>query len=124
MIVAALLAGAVLAAPDPSSPRSAEAMKALAPAFKGTIVNVYPDGRSGRLYLNADKTYRYTGRTGTASGGVWTLDDGDKKVCLRQRKPIALPIRYCTEIPSGETWTAKAQTGEMLKVHVEAGRKS
>ena len=123
MIVAALLAGALFAAADTSSAGSAEAMKALAPAFSGTIVDVYPDGKKGHLYLSENKTYRYTGRTGTASSGVWNLDDDNKKVCLRQRKPVALPIHYCTEIPSGKSWTAKAQTGEMLKVHVEPGRK-
>ena len=122
MMIAALLAS-LLAATDTTSAGQAEAMKALAPAFMGTIVDVYPDGRRGHLYLNADRTYRYTGRTGTASGGVWNLDEDNKKVCLRQRKPVPLPIHYCTAIPSGKSWTAKAQTGEMLKVHVEPGRK-
>lgn len=123
MITALLLAGLLAATPDAKASESGGAMAKLAPAFKGTIVNVYPDGKKGHLYLNADKTYRYTGRTGTQSSGVWNLDDGGEKVCLRQRKPMALPVHYCTEIPNGKTWTAKAQTGESLKVHVEPGRK-
>ena len=43
-------------------------MGKLKQAFGGTIISTYADGRSGKLLLSADHTYRYTGRTGRSQG--------------------------------------------------------
>ena len=46
-------------------------------------------------------------------------------LCLRQRRPLPSPMRYCTPIMSGGVgarWRAKAVTGEPITVEVVAGR--
>ena len=106
-----------LAGADPAVPP--EVMRRLEPAFGGTIVSVYDDGRKGHLNLARDGTYRYHGRRDTPSDGVWKVKDDT--ICLYQKHPIGLG-HYCTPIPHGETWRTKAVGGEMVTVHVESGR--
>lgn len=91
----------------------------LEPAFTGTIVSTYPDGRTAMLWLDADGGYRAVGRRRKPSSGVWTLKG--ERVCLKQTKPIGAPFGYCTPLPSGTNWTARAVTGETVKVRLEAG---
>jgi len=91
----------------------------LAPAFKGTIVSTYPDGRTAKLWLNADGSYTAAGRRGDKSSGHWTVKAG--KVCLSQSHPIPSPFSFCTPKPSSTTWRAKAVTGEPITVHIERG---
>jgi hypothetical protein len=45
------------------------------------------------------------------------------KLCLKQAKPFAAPISYCTPVPSsmGKPWTAKAVTGEQITVKLVEG---
>jgi hypothetical protein len=112
----ALSAGsAAIAAPAKDGGGAAEAVKR---AFGNTIVSVYPDGRKGFLYLNADGTFTTLGRHRTSSTGKWRIK-GDK-VCLKRVKPPA-PFGDCTAAPQGDSWPAKAVTGEKLKVHLEKG---
>ncbi len=92
-------------------------------AFSNTIVSTYPDGRTARLWLNRDGSYTAEGRRHDPSSGHWTMK-GDK-VCLRQSKPMAVPFRFCTPAFQGgvgSTWSAKAVTGEPIRVRLEAGR--
>lgn len=108
--------GSVAAAP--SSPPQLE------PAFSGTIVSTYPDGRKAELWLSPGGTYRAEGRKKDMSNGVWKLKGSDQ-ICLRQKKPATLPLSYCTAVPSGgvgSTWTAKSVFGSPLKVKLIAGR--
>lgn len=111
----ALLAALALfaAAPDGATP---EVLSKLAPAFKGTITSTYEDGRQGKLNLASDGTYRYRGRSNKASSGVWDVKDGST-ICLHQKKPIGVG-KYCTPIPNGKTWRAKAVGGEMVTLRV------
>lgn len=114
--VTALAAAFILAGP-------AAAQAALEPAFKNTIVSTYPDGRTAKLWLNKDGTYRAEGRRGKPSSGRWSVKG--EKVCLKQSKPFAGPFSYCTPIRSGgvgTSWAAKAVTGEPIKVTVVSGR--
>ncbi len=109
---AALLAtGAVAAPPSP-----------LSKAFGNTIVSTYPDGRKGELYLQADGSYAAKGRKGDPSSGHWKQKGG--KLCLSQSKPIPSPFDFCTPIPHSlsSTWTAKAVTGERIRVKLVHGR--
>ena len=69
----------------------------LAPALGATIVSTHPDGRKARLSLNRDGTFTAQGRAGNPSSGVWKLK-GDR-LCLTQRRPIAIPFSYCHTIP-------------------------
>lgn len=119
LIAAAIIA--VVAAPAATAASNSKAR--LEPAFKGTIVSTYPDGRTAMLWLNADGTYKGVGRRRLPSSGVWTLK-GDK-VCLKQKKPRAVPFSYCTEIPNGGVgahWSGRAVTGEKIRISLVAGR--
>jgi hypothetical protein len=91
---------------DNSAQPASEAVKR---AFGNTIVSTYPDGRHGYLWLKADGTFTTMGRHKTQSTGKWTVKGG--KVCLKRQHPPA-PFSYCTPAPQGETWAAKAVTGE------------
>lgn len=88
-------------------------------AFGNTVVSTYPDGRTALLWLKKDGTYTAKGRRRTPSSGTWSLKA--EKVCLKQAKPSAVPFRYCTGLPSGEAWKAKAVTGEPITVKIVKG---
>ena len=92
-------------------------------AFSNTIISTYPDGRTAELWLNRDGSYNAEGRRHDRSSGHWTVK-GDK-VCLRQSKPWAPPFKFCTPMITGgvgSTWSAKAVTGEPIRVKLVAGR--
>jgi hypothetical protein len=119
-LVALLLITAVAA---PAAALAATAPPAVEQAFGATVVSTYPDGRTGLLWLKRDGSYTAKGRRRTSSSGHWSLK-GDK-VCMKQSKPIAVPFRYCTEIPQDagtKSWTAKAVTGEPIKVSIVRGK--
>lgn len=103
------LAGAATATPDK-----------LERAFGNTVVSTYPDGRTALLWLKRDGTYQAKGRHRTASSGIWTLKGA--RMCLKQIKPIRAPFSYCTPLPeSDRVWTAKAVTGEPIRVRIVRG---
>jgi hypothetical protein len=91
-------------------------------AFGNTVVSVYSDGRKAKLWLAADGSYTAKGRRNLPSSGVWSLKG--EKICLKQRKPQAVPFSYCTTAPEGGvgvSWKAKAVTGEPITVSVVKG---
>jgi hypothetical protein len=110
-----VLAALSVAAPALADPR-------LKPAFSGTIVSTYPDGRTANLWLNADGTYKAEGRRRKPSSGTWSIKG--EKICLKQRKPFPGPFSHCEALPSGEQWSSKAVTGEPIKVKLVKGRRS
>ena len=117
LIGAGLLAlpmAAVAAEPGASAPPEVRQ------AFGNTILSTYPDGRTARLWLQPSGDYTAMGRRGDRSRGRWRTS-GDK-LCLRQSRPIPAPFSYCTAIPSGRSWTAKAVTGERIVVRLVEGR--
>lgn len=92
-------------------------------AFGNTIVSTYPDGRTGRLWLDKDGSYAASGRRHDPSSGRWSLS-GDK-ICLRQSRPIPVPFHYCAPVPHGglgAAWSGKAVTGEPIRLQLVAGR--
>jgi len=101
-------------------PAPALASPSLQEAFDGTIVSTYPDGRTARLWLQASGDYTAEGRRGDRSSGHWRQEG--ERMCLRQSRPFPSPFSYCTSMPSGESWTAKAVTGEPLHVRLERGK--
>ena len=112
-----VLLAAVLAAAPPAASAS------MAPAFANTLVSTYPDGLRGRLFLNADGSWRALSRHGNASRGRWSVRG--ERLCMRQQRPIPLPFSYCTPLVTGgvgASWRAKAPTGEPITVRLEAGR--
>ncbi|MBS0363000.1 MAG: hypothetical protein JSR98_16605 [Proteobacteria bacterium] len=73
----------------------------VAVAFGNTVVSVYPDGRSQKVWFQPDGTWTGLSRKGMPLSGHWMLK-GDK-VCLRQTKPPTLPISFCQTIPADMT---------------------
>lgn len=88
-------------------------------AFGNTIVSTYPDGRTALLWLKPGGEFSGKGRRRIPYSGIWT-ERGDK-LCLRQTRPIPIPFSYCTEIPSGVSWTGKAISGEPLRLRLLPG---
>jgi hypothetical protein len=91
-------------------------------AFGNTIVSTYPDGRKAELWLQPGGAYVAKGRRGDASSGHWSVKGA--KLCLKQAHPFPAPFTFCTPIPSNGlngTWSAKAVTGEAIKVKLVKG---
>ena len=92
-------------------------------AFGNTIVSTYPSGRSTKLWLNRNGTYEGQRTNGKHTAGRWSLKGG--KVCLKQTKPAAIPLTFCSKVPSGRvgtTWNSKSPKGEPLRNRLVAGR--
>jgi hypothetical protein len=116
-MLAALFALAM--SPASAAPGSAE----LRSAFGNTIVSTYPDGRKAELWLQPDGSYTAEGRRHDRSDGHWQVRGA--RICLRQSHPLTLPISYCTAVPSsgvGSEWSARAVTGEKIRVRLIEGR--
>lgn len=97
----------------------------LAPAFSNTIVSLYPDGKTTKLWLNANGSYDALRANGQKTGGSWVMK-GDK-LCMTQRRPFYVPLAFCTAIPSmkggvGVSWMAKGLKGEPVRHTITAGR--
>ncbi|MES2033726.1 MAG: hypothetical protein V4466_06100 [Pseudomonadota bacterium] len=97
----------------------------LEPAFRNTIVSVYPDGKTTKLWLNRDGHYEAIRANGQRTGGDWRLKDG--KVCMTQKRPFFVPLAFCTVIPPGKggvgvSWMAKGLKGEPVRHTIAAGR--
>lgn len=95
----------------------------IAAAFGNTVMSIYPDGRTQKIWLHADGTWNGLGRDSKPLAGHWTMK-GDR-VCMRQSKPPTLPFSYCTAFPSdphiGVTWTSKDFVGTPIKLTVVKG---
>ena len=106
-----------------AAPAAAQDVSLLEPAFANTIVSTYPDGRTAKLWLNRDGTYRAQGRRGKPSSGRWTLKG--ERICLKQSRPVPGPFSYCTAVKRGgvgTSWSGKAVTGEPIRIQLVAGR--
>lgn len=93
-------------------------------AFGNTVMSVYPDGRSQKIWLQPDGAWTGLSRRGVPLAGHWTLK-GDK-VCLRQSHPPTLPISFCETFPADPVKGIDARdlTGtpihlKLVKGHVE-----
>jgi hypothetical protein len=88
---------------------------ALQKAFSGTIVSTYPDGRIAKLWMNPSGTYTSMGRRHDRHTGRWSLKG--EKVCFKRGL-----FGYCTQLPSENSFTTKAVTGETIQVRLVPGR--
>nr|MEA2797361.1 hypothetical protein [Phenylobacterium sp.] len=93
----------------------------VATAFGNTVLSIYPDGRSQKIWLQPDGTWTGLSRRGRELAGKWTLK-GDK-VCLRQSKPPTLPISFCQNFPSDpqKGVDAKDLTGTPIHLKLVTG---
>jgi hypothetical protein len=90
--------------------------------FGNTIMSTYPDGRTAELWLAQDGTYTAEGRRHDPSNGHWRAKG--VKLCLKQSRPVAVPISFCTPLPSGKMsdgWTGKAVSGEKIQIKLVKG---
>ncbi|HEX3363992.1 hypothetical protein [Phenylobacterium sp.] len=92
--------------------------------FGNTVMSVYPDGRSQKIWLQPDGTWTGLSRRGNSLAGKWSVK-GDK-VCLRQSKPPTLPISFCRTFPAdpakgidSEDLTGTPIHIKLVKGHVE-----
>lgn len=119
-----LILGLLLALASPAAGSAESAARSpVEAAFGNTVVSTYPDGRTGLLWLKHDGTYTAKGRRRTGSSGRWTMKG--PQVCLKQARPVRVPMSYCTVIPAnaaGAVWDAKAVTGETIRVKIVRGR--
>jgi hypothetical protein len=96
----------------------------VAAAFGNTVMSIYPDGRTQKIWLHPNGDWDGVGRDGRPLAGHWTLKDDDK-VCLKQTKPPTLPFSYCTSFPAdphvGVVWTSKDFGGSPIKLTVLKG---
>jgi len=96
---------------------------ALQPAFGNTIVTTYPNGKVTRTWLHPDGTYEALRANGDHTGGVWKTKAG--QVCLTQKRPVYVPMAFCTPIVPGAigaSWSAKGLLGEPVRNTLIAGR--
>jgi len=93
------------------------------PAFGNTVLSIYPDGRSQKIWMHPDGTWDGKSRRGTPLAGHWNVKDD--KVCMKQSKPPTLPVAYCTRFPDntyvGVTWTSKDMSGTPIQLKVVKG---
>jgi hypothetical protein len=102
---------------------AADAAAQVKPAFGNTVVSIYPDGRSQKIWMHPDGTWDGRSRRGTPLAGHWSVKNG--KVCMKQSKPPTLPLAYCTAFPQntyvGVTWTSKDMSGTPIRLKVVQG---
>lgn len=95
----------------------------VAAAFGNTVMSIYPDGRTQKIWLHPNGDWEGLGRNGQPLAGHWTLS-GDK-VCLRQTRPPTLPFHYCTSFPAdphvGVAWASRDFGGHAIKLMVVQG---
>ena len=121
--VAAPLGLAAILALMALGPAAAGEPSKLSAAFGNTVVSTYPDGRTQRIWLRPDGAWDGVSRTGKQIGGRWTLKDN--KVCLRQTRPLTIPISFCTDFPGdagvGANWTSHDISGTPIRLKVVPG---
>jgi hypothetical protein len=95
----------------------------IATAFGNTVMSIYPDGRTQKIWLHPNGDWDGLGRNHKPLAGHWQLK-GDR-VCLRQTRPPTLPFSYCTAFPDnaqvGATWTSRDFGGTPIRLTVVKG---
>jgi hypothetical protein len=95
----------------------------VAAAFGNTVMTVYPDGRSQKVWMKPDGSWEGLSRRGTPLAGKWNVKND--KVCLKQSKPPTLPLSYCTAFPAqakvGVAWTGKDLSGTPITLKLVKG---
>lgn len=112
-----------LAAALATAAQAADAPAQVQPAFGNTVLSIYPDGRSQKIWMHPDGSWEGQSRRGTPLAGRWSIKDG--KVCMKQSKPPTLPVAYCARFPDntfvGVTWTSKDMAGTPIQIKVVKG---
>ena len=90
-------------------------------AFGNTVLSIYPDGRSQKIWLHPDGSWTGKSRRGLDLTGRWDIKG--EKVCLRQTKPPTLPISFCQVFPKDPTaeLTSHDLTGQTIHLKIVKG---
>jgi hypothetical protein len=117
-----LLVSALALALPAFAVRAADPTARVATAFGNTVLSIYPDGRSQKIWLQPDGTWTGLSRRGIPLAGKWSLK-GDK-VCLRQSRPPTLPISFCHAFPDDPATgvDAKDLMGNPIHLKLVTGR--
>ena len=111
-----LLAPPALAATTPDA--------AVAPAFGNTVLSIYPDGRSQKIWIKPDGSWNGLSRRGNPLAGTWRVKQD--QVCVKQSQPPTLPVAFCMPFPSdphvGSTWPAKDMLGTPIHLTIVKGK--
>ena len=111
LLTLSVLGGAAQAADSPGT--SAK----ISTAFGNTVVSIYPDGRSQKIWLKDDGTWTGLSRRGNALAGTWNAK-GDQ-VCLKQTKP-SLPFgHFCQAFPDDPTKGIDSKDLTGTKIHLK-----
>jgi hypothetical protein len=89
--------------------------------FGNTVMSIYPDGRSQKIWIHPDGTWTGQSRRGIPLAGHWNMK-GDK-VCLRQSHPPTLPISFCQTLPKDPEvgLTSRDLTGQTIHLKLVKG---
>ncbi|WP_309605595.1 hypothetical protein [Phenylobacterium sp.] len=90
-----LIAAAAMACAAP--PALAEPPAGIASTFGNTVMSIYPDGRSQKIWLKPDGSWTGRSRRGNPLAGKWSMRG--EKVCLKQTSP-AMPFSFCQVLPA------------------------
>ena len=121
LLIAAILtlAGGATARADnvPADPGRPD----VAVTFGNTVMSIYPDGRSQKIWMHPDGTWSGQSRKGMPLAGRWTMR-GDK-VCLRQSRPPTLPISFCQTFPKDPDLglTSRDLMGQTIHLQIVKG---
>jgi len=93
-------------------------------AYDGTILSTYADGRTAKVYVNADHTYSVVLPNGTTLKGTWA--DGNGQSCFSLTDPPAAPGSKPTcfeakEYKVGDSFSGEDATGKFTGT-IRAGR--
>jgi hypothetical protein len=122
LLASGLIAGSVQAADD--APEKAADKGAVSAAFGNTVMSVYPDGRSQKVWLQPNGSWEGKSRRGSALAGTWAIKAD--KICVKQSKPPTLPLSYCIAFPEdphvGSSWPAKDMAGTAITLKIVKGK--
>lgn len=89
-------------------------------AYDGTIVSTYADGRTVKVYVNADHSYSVALPDGKTLKGTWADANGQSCFTLNDTgaKPTCFPVK---EYKAGDTLAGEDPTGKFTGV-IQTGR--
>ena len=91
-------------------------------AYDGTINSTYTDGRTAKVYVNADHSYSVALPNGTVLKGTWTDANGQSCFMLTGAAPDAKPTCVPSkEYKAGDSFDGEDSTGKFTGV-IQAGR--
>ncbi|HEY3695753.1 hypothetical protein [Phenylobacterium sp.] len=89
----------------------------IAAAFGNTVLSIYPDGRSQKIWLKEDGSWTGLSRRGNPLAGNWTAK-GDQ-VCLKQTHPPIPFFKFCQTLPDDPETGIDSKDLGGTKIHLK-----